>query len=331
MKKFCYILLAGLAVFLLTLPIHAGGYRYLFFENFDDNSAPAWPAGWAIEDTNGGGVTWHTRDVAGFQGSACVRYLSETAPIAANDWVFTPFVNLTSGVEYTLSFKTRVTGSTTHKMDVWYGTAQNSTSMVNSVISLPAITNLDAEETSSTLTPSSSTVYSIGFNCASNPFMGALFLDDVGVSIPETELQVQLVMQKEALTGTNSYSSSEEKKGHIILNNNGTTDLLVNELFSIGDTNDPHSALSFIVKDPGGFVVSYLAKNRMGIPKDSDFTTLTPGDFANKYFDLNNGGFDFSQIGIYTIQVEYENLYPSSSGTPWRGKIISDPVNIQIQ
>ncbi|MBN1900614.1 choice-of-anchor J domain-containing protein [Candidatus Sumerlaeota bacterium] len=328
MRKICYILLAGLAALLLTLPVYAGGYRYLFFEDFDDVVEPALPASWATEDTNLSGATWHSRDVAGYQGSGCSRILSE-AP-ATNDWIFTPTINLTGGVQYTLTFKTRVTGGTSHSMNVFYGTAQNSMAMTNPIIILPPINNLDPLETSVNFTPVSTGGYYIGFQCVSPGGNWGLFLDDVCVAIPEPDLQVQLIMQKAAMTGSNSYSASEEKMCHIILKNNGSGSIVANTWFSIGDSNDPHTALSFVVRDPGSAVVPYQAKNRVGIPRDSDFKTLAPGDSTSKYFDLNNGGFDFSQIGTYTIEVEYENLYPATSGFQWEGKIISDPVTIQI-
>jgi hypothetical protein len=329
MRKIWYILLAGLALSLMTIPIHAGGYRYVFFEDFNDITAPTFPSSWATEDANIDGLTWHGRDVAGFQGSACARYLSSLI-IPANDWIFTPQISLTGGVQYTLIFKTRVSAGMSHAIDVFYGAAQNSVSMTFPIISLTGITNLDPQETIATFTPASTGSYSIGFRCTSFANMLGLFLDDVTVAIPENDLKVQLVMEKVANTGSNIYSASEEKKCYIILQNNGTPDLLVNTLFSIGDANDPNSALAFIVKDPLSATVPYLARNRVGIPADSDFTTLSTGDCASKYFDLNNGGFDFSQIGTYTIEVEYENLYPATSGSQWEGKITSDPVIIQI-
>jgi len=329
MKRICFTLLVGLAVFLMGVSIHADGYRYLFFEDFGDTVPPAFPTDWLQEDANTDGTIWHSREYGGFQGGDCARYLS--TGIQANDWIFTPSIDLESGVEYTLSFKTRVSSGMTHKLNACYGTTQDSGMLPNSIVHLTSITNLDAQETSATFTPSSTDAYYIGFHCHSDANQLAVFLDDVGVSVPEDDLTVQIKLDKISYSGSNSYSTTEEKKAMIILRNTGSSSIVANTLFTIGDSNDPHTVLSFIVKDPGGSLVSYYAKNKVAAPKAENFETLAPGDCACKYFDLNNGGFDFSAPGIYTIQVEYENLYKSEAGNEWRGKIVSDPVTIQIQ
>ncbi len=331
MNKMARVFIVGLFIIVWSCPLHAAGFQYVDFENFNDVTPPAFPANWAVENTNADANTWETRDIGGAAGSPCVRYLSHTTN-PANDWFFSPAVTLSSGITYTVSFKTRVTSASfLHNLSVWRGAAQNSTGMTALIVSLPSITNTDARETSQTFTVGSTGAYYIGFHCASVPNSLGIFMDDYGISRTESGLSVSLQMDKTVYQGLNTFSPTEEKKCLVYIKNNGASPVTMNTLMTIGDTNDPYASLCFIVKDPGGNIVPYKARNKRAGPESSDFTSLAPGNVLSKYYDLNSGVFKFSQTGNYTIQAVYQNFHPSTP-MPWRGVIRSDAaVTIKVE
>jgi len=322
-----------LACIALIVPISspADGYRYILYEDFEQNVPPIWPGGWTFLDANLDGKTWEAKEMGGGGGGGCARYLSGL--VIADDWLFTPAISLNSGTTYNLSFKIRVTSSSMpHKLTAKIGTAPLPGSMTTDIFLLPNIINVDAQETSNTFTVSSTGIYYIGFNCTSAPGQLALFVDDVGVSVQETGLIAVLQMDKSFYnSGANTYTPAEEKKCLVYVKNTGGSPVKVNNLFTIGDVNDQSSLLSFEVKDPGGNTVPYKARNKMAAPEERNFVTLAPGESVYKYYDLNSGVFDFSATGTYTIKAIYRNLYQNAAGDAWRGKIISAPVTIKIQ
>jgi len=317
-------------LFLIPLLLPAEGVRYILFEDFDSASGGAMPAGWTILDANLDGVKWDAKDLGGYANGICVRYLS--APIAADDWLFSPAVHLTSGVSYTLFFNYRTTSAALpHRLDARLGASPVPPSMTTLLLNMNSIANVDIADASAPFTVGSTGLNHLGFRCMSNPSNLALFLDNIGISAEETDLEVVLQMDKTFYeNGANTYTPSEEKKSLIYVENKGITPVKVNQYFSIGDSNDMAALLSFEVRDGGGNLVPYQGREKKGEPEESDFVTLAKGQSICKYFDFNSGFFNFKTAGNYTIRAIYRNVFPSSAGDAWRGRLISAPVVIQI-
>lgn len=329
-KKWLY-LICILSMFVFNIAV-ADGYRYVFFEDFSEGAPALFPPGWSLEDSNADLVTWAKWDIGGRANSSCARYLSSPAQ-PANDWFFTPAVSLTASTPYTLSFLNRVTSAAfPHNLEAWIGSAPASAGMTSLISSLPAISNVDALESSPTFTVASSGSYYIGFKCLSIPNHLALFVDNIGISIPESSLQVILQMDKTFYNaGAYTYSPDEAKKCLVYIQNSGASPLSVNSFLNVGASTDQSVALSFQVIDPDGIEVPYKAIHKVGRPDDTDFVTLATGELIYKNYDLQNGVFDFTKTGDYTVRALYHSIYKPTVGSAWQGVVISQPVTIRIQ
>jgi hypothetical protein len=288
----------------------ASGEKYLLFENFEEIKPPDWPSGWTIANDNGDNKQWESWSFGGSRGGQCLRYLSHSTN-AANDWLFSPAISLNSGTEYTLDFKTRVTPSLLpHKLSTWIGTAPTTDSMTTQLFSRENITNAETQETSGTFTVTSTGSYYIGFKCYSNANNLALFVDDVLISHPATDLEAHVQMVKAIYTpGSSSYAPDEEIKCLAYVKNVGASTLTVNGLLTGGHESDPDAVLYFTITGPTGAAIPFEAKYKAAAPRAEDFKSLQPGEAVYKIYDLNSGAFDFTASGAYTIRAIYKNYY----------------------
>ena len=327
MKNIRRGLFIGLIFMILIPTVFADGVRYVFREDLNDVIPPVWPPGWMVQD-DGDGMTWTSRYTGGARGSNSARFISSNA---GDDWLYSPALSLQSGTEYTLSFTRRVTSAALpHHLSVWLGTAQSPSFMTISILNLPSIQNTDTEDTESTFTLGSSGNYYLGFHCTSNPASLGLYLDNIGITLPESDLQLTLQMDKIFYEGSNSYKAGEDKACLAFVTNTGTSPLWVNSAFCLGYEPNPNFVISFRVTDPDGLAVETRAKFEPHIPEDEDFVELNQDEIVYKFYDLMLGGYDFSKTGDYTIQAVYKNLFESESLNVWLGKIYSNSVTINI-
>lgn len=145
----------------------------------------ALPAGWATEDYDGSGSTFSifNNTTVGTTGNSLMAYEGNT-PTVSNDWAYTTCFDLKAGFDYRLEYKVRVLSDMGYvgAMAIAYGTAQDSTAMLN-VIS--PMTDYSANTTYTTFVDTfmiaNAGVYHIGFNAVNEDPAGAiaLLLDDV--------------------------------------------------------------------------------------------------------------------------------------------------------
>jgi hypothetical protein len=142
--------------------------------------------GWSLTDANADGYTWGIYTGASYahtgSGFAIYQYNSTSA---ANDWLFTKCINLTSGTSYQLKFYYRA-------MNVLYPEALNVnigqttlvSGMTTQLVDLPNISDTNYQQSTTVFTVPSSGTYFIGFHCKSAADMYNLFIDDITVTVP---------------------------------------------------------------------------------------------------------------------------------------------------
>lgn len=152
-----------------------------YTQNFESALVPALPNCTATQNV-GTGNDWTvvSNNGYGFTTKALV-YKWNTAN-AANTWFYTQGINLTAGVQYTISYKYGSTGSFPEKLKVAYGTAPNVAAMTNPIADYPNVVNATPNAESITFTPSASGVYYFGFNAYSTANQFYLAIDDIAVN-----------------------------------------------------------------------------------------------------------------------------------------------------
>jgi subtilisin family serine protease len=148
-------------------------------QNFDASSSL--PCGWTISDVNNDGATWSVGTTNPRSTPNTMTY-SYSSTNAANDWLFTPPLNLVAGQNYRIRFWYRVRSATfPERLEVKWGNLATAAAMTSSaVFSNSNITNTTyTEGITGIISPSSSGIYYIGFRAFSAADMYDLNMDDV--------------------------------------------------------------------------------------------------------------------------------------------------------
>ena len=323
-------LAAGLWLALASLGAAAEGERWIFYENFDSSSFTL-PANWVVQNDNKDTQTWQMQLFGGARGGPAVRYLSHSINMA-DDWLFSPLLALAPQTSYTLHFKRRVTASTRpHQMRVWLAASQTAASAATEILALPDITDAAMKQSSATFQVAAAGSFSVGFHERSDPNRLALYLDDVILARPATDLRAYLQLDKVFYDHSNTYASTESIRSLVYVKNVSNGPVKANGLLSLGHEGDPQVVLSFRVTGPDGQPVPFEMRYRLTLPDVDDFEVLAPGKAVRKYYDLSRGAFDFSAPGTYTVQAVYRNIHQLPDGSAWLGQLVSDPVELEIK
>lgn len=164
--------------------------------DFENVSPPELP-GCTLNVNMGSGNDWETSS-APFGSQAFttnVLKYSYSFSDSGNTWFFTQGLDLTAGVQYTISYKYG-NNSTTYveKLKVAYGTSDTAAAMVNQLADYTSINDDTAHTETITFTVPASGVYYFGFNAYSDANQDDLYLDDI--SINYLNLAVSEVSQK---------------------------------------------------------------------------------------------------------------------------------------
>ncbi|MFC7667365.1 choice-of-anchor J domain-containing protein [Hymenobacter humi] len=167
-----------------------------YTESFDIvPTGQARPCGVTVLDANGDGATWAISKINPNSGANSIRYAGLTLNnVAADDWFFTPALNLNAATRYQVAFRYRGEGianspsSYTERLDVTSGTAATVAAQTNVLYTNAAITNTSyalANGTSApvvALLPASATTQYVGFHIRSAANQGNLYIDDLTIS-----------------------------------------------------------------------------------------------------------------------------------------------------
>ncbi len=174
-----------------TPPVVVTSFPYV--ENFDDAPAPTLPCGVRVLDANQDGRTWAVA-AAGARASTPNALVYSGYPASgAEDWFFSPPLQLRAGYRYQLEFRYRGASVTVPEaLEVKYGPAPTpasqttqlyvSTNILTSVYLTTRPVEVNAIE------PATTGTYYLGFRCFSAAGAGGLYLDEV--RLLETPIQV---------------------------------------------------------------------------------------------------------------------------------------------
>jgi hypothetical protein len=164
--------------------------------DFENVSTPELP-GCTTSANMGSGNNWETAPAPfGNQGFP-TNVLSYSYDYAdpADAWFFTQGLNLTAGVQYTISYRYgNNSTSYTEKLKVAFGASATSDAMINPIADYPSINDETAHTETLTFTVPSTGVYYFGFNAYSDADQASLYLDDISIS--DLNLAVSEVSQK---------------------------------------------------------------------------------------------------------------------------------------
>ena len=156
-----------------------------YTENFDGVTAPALPSCSSVEDVNADATTWATATTFPSSGANSLSY-GYNSSNAANDWWYTPGLNLTAGSIYQVSFKYRIYSTFfPESMELKTGTAPASGSM--GATALWSVTNDATNTTYKTIkvnyTATATGVQFFGFHANSAADEEGIFVDDVSIVV----------------------------------------------------------------------------------------------------------------------------------------------------
>ena len=155
-----------------------------YTQDFESVTVPALANCTTVQNLGTGNI-WATNSPAGYGFNSKVLSYLYHGTNAANTWFYTQGINLTAGIQYTISYKYGNNGGTTYveKMKVAYGTSADAAAMTNAIADYPNITNNTTAITETiNFTPTTTGIYYFGFNCYSIADRNRLFLDDISIT-----------------------------------------------------------------------------------------------------------------------------------------------------
>lgn len=310
--------------------VQAESIRYLLYEDFADHLTAALPDEWVIIDANEDFNTWNPVEWGGVRGGPAVRYLSDSTE-AADDWLITPALNLEPGVNYTVSFCARVTDeSRPHSLSVSVGSTPGEGAEIV-LFSDIAVTTPQAFEASFSV--DSADAHHIQFRCVSPADSLALYLSRIIVSQPENDLEatLQLDATPSDPNASTVFNVGEEIRSFLFVRNTGPTALTLNSRMNINDVQNPDSTTAFQIIGPAGEIIPFQGLIREALPFPADFREIENGQIIHKFLDLNEGFYDLSTPGEYSVQAIYKNIHRPPDGEAWRGMLISNPVTFSVE
>ncbi len=157
-----------------------GGSITVFSENFSSVTPPNLPAGWTRSKTSGN--DWQSTN-SYYCNAAGGMYYPYNIFQPANSWAYTPGINLTAGVTYTLNFNQKVyNASYPEKMEVKCGLSADPTGQTITIMPEETYTNTTCTLRSYQFTVPATGIYYIGFHCTSAADMYYLIIDDITVT-----------------------------------------------------------------------------------------------------------------------------------------------------
>lgn len=177
----------GLNSATVNLTTTCGAYNIPYFQNFDTTTVNAVPACCTITDDNANFVLWRVQNSLAASTPNSLQLATNSAT-AANDWFFTPGLNLTAGVTYRLKFKynTQSAGTYAENLRIRLGSGASESSMVSTILDLANIVNTVYQNATVDFTPVTNSIYYLGFQGYSFAGQSKIMLDDISVIVSPT-------------------------------------------------------------------------------------------------------------------------------------------------
>ena len=175
-----------------------------YTEDFDLAVVPAIPVCMTLEDANFDGGTWETQNGLVNSLPNAALYLGTGA--VANDWLFTPGINVTAGTTYEVSFSYATEGSFPESLEVKAGNAASSTAMgTTAYYSNTTLQNTTYNTTSFNYTASTTGVIYFGWHIFSGASSVGLVMDDINITVATTTVcDTSLTLTATGVTANNA-------------------------------------------------------------------------------------------------------------------------------
>ena len=164
-----------------------GSFSIPYFQNFDGTPVNGIPSCMSVANDNSDGAAWATQNT---QASSIPNafHLSTATAVDANDWFFTPGLQLTAGVSYRLRFKytTQTAGQFSENLRVRLGNGPSAADMNITILNLPNSINTVYQTALVDFTPVINSVYYLGFQGYSFANQSKIIIDDISVIVSPT-------------------------------------------------------------------------------------------------------------------------------------------------
>ncbi len=152
-----------------------------YVQNFDSEILWQMPSCMVWEDANNDGSGWNTDNFISFSGSQSIQYWA-TWWIDADDWFFTPGINMVAGSSYEVTFKYVTAGWSPEALEVKGGTAANSSAMgPTAYFSNNNLLNTSYQTASFIYTPTTTGPNYIGWHVMSGAFTDYISIEDINI------------------------------------------------------------------------------------------------------------------------------------------------------
>lgn len=143
---------------------------------------------WTTLDANNDGATWNLSAASPYQGGVHFRYFwNPNGTTAANDWLFSPCLNLDSTKAYRLSFYSQVGeddgGLYEERLRIKAGTDKSAIGMTETVFDFGELANSEYAQQVVSFKPVNTGIYYLGFQCYSAADKWFLDVDSINLSV----------------------------------------------------------------------------------------------------------------------------------------------------
>jgi PKD repeat protein len=210
---------------------------------------------WTTLDANNDGATWFISGANANTGDLHYRYLwNDDAVTAANDWLFSPCLTLSSTKAYKVTFFDEVGEDGTvfeEKLRLKAGTTKSAAGMTEDIFDFGTQSNITYEERKAAFKPAGSGTYYIGFQCYSDADKWFLNVDDITIE--------ELAKPVAAFSTTGSGSN--------ITVNDASEDLVTTWTWNWGDGSSNSTGMApgpHTYTAPGAYEICLIVTNLAG-------------------------------------------------------------------
>lgn len=152
-----------------------------YIQPFDSDMPFTTPVCMTPEDANNDNATWQTDNWQSFSAPNSLMYYA-TWNMDADDWIFTPGINMIANATYEVTFKYKADGWSAESLEVKAGMAPSSTAMgPTAYFSNTGITNDQYQTASFIITPTVTGPQYIGWHIFSSAFANYLSIEDINI------------------------------------------------------------------------------------------------------------------------------------------------------
>ncbi|MGB0881541.1 MAG: T9SS type A sorting domain-containing protein, partial [Vicingaceae bacterium] len=156
---------------------------YPYSENFDAETAPAIPCGWTIANDNADANQWETNTLNPNSGANAL-YVNYNAGMAANDWIFTPELQLISGTAYDITFAYRArTATYVESLSMAIGMNRDSVSMNTILFDSINFNHIVYDTVTVNYVATSTGAFYVGFFSYSSANQWGIHIDDFSIDV----------------------------------------------------------------------------------------------------------------------------------------------------